>query len=210
MYYNFDTSNGNLRTWISMDSFNDNVVIYDNNGREVEEVKLYNNADGDLSFKVNNEEILFKNFKAMSMAEFKSAIERGDRVFGNEFVKAIIHDGMENVRFGLEMPVPDMIIPMMGIAMIGDKTVMCECKLVKEYLHMPHDNYKIKLEAVNNKNVCRDRYYVSDFVDLIKSGHIQILDSVDDGVNPVDRIVAYFSEVTSSKYYNYKMKAEAV
>ena len=60
-----------------MDSFNDNVVIYDEDGREVAEVKLYNNEQGDLAFKVDTDEVLFKNFKAMSMAEFKSAIERG-------------------------------------------------------------------------------------------------------------------------------------
>ena len=209
MNYTFNTGDKKINTWISFESYNDSVSIYNEEGKEVAVAKLHNNTEGDLVFDHNGLEIPFRTFECVSMAEIKRMIEAGERVFESEFAQAIIHDGMHNVRFGVDMPVPDMIFPGTSIAIVGDKTQKCACKLVEEYLNMPHDKYKLKVEAVdeNAARVCRDRYYMSDFLSLIKSGHIDILDSVDDGKTSMEHIMEYFHSVTDKDYFDYKMPA---
>lgn len=207
MRYTFNTDKGSVNTWISFESYNDKVIIYDDRGNEVEESKLHNNQAGDLVFMYAGQEIPFRTFECMSMDELDSRIKSGEHIFEEEFVQAIIHDGMDNVRFAIEVPVADMFVPFMGVKVVGDKVQMCECKLVEEYLNMPHDKYKLKVQPVEGieKGLCGKRYYVSAMISLIKEGYIKILNSVDDGKTPMEHIMEYFNSVTSKDYFNYKM-----
>lgn len=147
------------------------------------------------------------------MKEIKQKINNNERVTSDELMLAIICDGMNNVRFSVDMPVPDMVVPGLGIALCGDKTKKCVCGLVEEYLNMPHEDYKIRLEAVRELEddvyTCRDRYYTSDFTSMLCNGLFDILDSIDDGKTAEEHVVEYFSKVTDKEYFDYKMKVEA-
>lgn len=214
MYYSYNTHNGEVLAFISFESYNDRVYLRTQANPDYENtVVLYNNKNGDLAFNYDGEEILFKDFIKTSMKEIKQKISNNEHVTSDELMLAIICDGMNNVRFGMDMPVPDVVVPGLGFAICGDKTKRCTCKPVEEYLGMPHEDYKIGLEAVrepeDNEYTCEDRYYTSDFTSMLCNGIFEILDSIDDGKTAEEHVVEYFSRVTDKDYFDYKMKVEA-
>lgn len=210
MYYKYNTHNGEVRAFISLDSFNDSVHIYAGDNTEYS-TNLYNNKSGELAFNYEGEEILFKDFIKTSMSEIRQKIYDKELVFSNELMQAIICDGIDNVRFRMDMRVPDMIIPEMGIALCGEKKKACVCSLVEEYLHMPHESYKLSFMAVAEPKsevvTCKEKMYADDFASMLCDGFYEILDSVDDGKTTDEHVMEYFAKVTSGEYYKYKMHA---
>lgn len=205
MYFNFKTiNNGTIKAYVSFEGYRQDAGIMFDNGKSKTE-KLYNNENGDLSFRFNGEEIVIRKAETTNVETIRSRIESGEWVTSSDLMLALICDGVENVRFLDELPVPDFVFPGTSIAVCSNQREKCVCKLELEYLFMPHEDYKLKLIAAEPSFVCSGRYYTSDLLSLITRGQIQILDSIQDGKTAEEHLVEYFCKVTEPDRYQYKM-----
>lgn len=198
--------------WLSMESFRNDITILNNQWKDEIQLPIIKNTDSKLCFIYNGQEVLLNSMMHKSMAEIRQIIERNNSdtktdnvvVTTYDFVTAIIADGVENVRLGAEMPVPDSIIPALGISMYGEKYQYAPCKLKKSYNSEPHRGYK--LELVVDREMMGDeenkqypfmgswRTYTDDIFSMIKSGIIKILDSKPSEKTPEQNIDEYFEE----------------
>ena len=188
MYFDFNTNSGKVHAWLTFDFVGmdmDTADVIAVNGEQREEVrcKLYNTADNDLAFKFNGEEILVGSAIIPTMSEVKHAIETNGRG-GNsdQLMQAIMGAGVSNVRFTMELDRPSARFGSFAVC-TGEKERVA-CKIVPGYNRMPHGNYKLKFEAVNDEErerLCRDDLYTSDMIGLIRRGYIEILDPIEDG-----------------------------
>lgn len=212
MNYSFNTKNGVIKTFISFESYNDRVSIWDEAVKDWVDTTFYNNINGDLCFKYRGEEIKFSSFHKTSMKEIKEQIKSGKSINDDDLMLAIICDGMENVRIAMEMPVPDMVFPGTSIGICSGKKVKCTCKLQEEFNSMPHENYKLRIVADNDSDgygiTCSERMYTSSITGFMEVGIIEILDSIDDGKTAEEHVIDYFNKFSSKDSFEYKMKVE--
>lgn len=81
--------------------------------------------------------------------------------------------GIENFRCFAQMGFIEEVIPCFGLAMIsGDKQTWVEC-CIDESRYKIEDDYKITLKSLDPRAYKED-YYQSDFMSLVKSGHILV------------------------------------
>lgn len=187
MYFKFNTNQGEVRAWVDLSHctwVNGGVDIMAVNGKDIDETRCdtYNTPDGDLAFKFNGEEVLIGKAVLPTMAEIKQKLADDSWVTSEQLVQAVMAAGMENVKFSMEMEAPAALIG--GFAVCnGRNKRRVDCKIVPMYNRMPHGNYKLKFEAVNNEEerLCREEFYTSDMIGLIKRGFIQIGDVEDNG-----------------------------
>lgn len=206
MTYSFETKEGRIDAFIPFAYYNDNATVYQPGDRSYE-TKLYNNENGDLVFDYKGEEIHFKNFIKTSMKEIKQKIERQEHIGTDDFIRAIICDGMHNVRFGVDIHVPDTVIPEIGVNVCGGNRKRCKCELVEEHPYLPHASYKIKIKAVESEGYSySDDYYACDFKVLLCSGSYEVLESVDDGKTAEEHVIEYFRKITADDMFEFKMK----
>lgn len=88
-------------------------------------------------------------------------------------VKKLIDEngGIEHFRCFVQMGIVEAAIPWMGISMVsGDKQSWTEC-FVDESRYKVEDGYKITLRSTD-PHFSYEHYYQSDFMSLVKSGHI--------------------------------------
>lgn len=198
MYYSYNTSHGKIDTFISYSDYNNSVSIHFRDKSPME-TKLLKDEAGVEYFKYKGEKIPFNSFIRHTMEELKQRYENNKDVSESEIMIAIICDGMDNVRFSADMPVPDMVIPELAFAICSNKTARCTCKLVEDYISMPHEKYKIKItvaeEDPNYGSTCSNRYYTSSFEGMLMNGTVEILDSIEDGKSTDEHINEYFKKV---------------
>ena len=80
------------------------------------------------------------------------------------------HGGIENFRCFALLPCIECRTPF-GICMTGDNYTWVECK-INESRYKIDDGYKISLEPLDKEHFTWEHYYQSDFMQLVKSGHI--------------------------------------
>ena len=202
MHYTFKTKDG-LKEGFCTIGEHGGFVSFDNSA-----MKLYNNTNGTLVFDYNGEEVPFASVVKKSVKEVRDNIASGNnRTTPSDLLLAIICDGVENVRFSVEMPVPDMVFA--GMAVCSDKEIHTECMIDLDDFDMPHQDYKIKLVPAKNSSgygvACSRRYYTSDLFSLIKSGIVTINDSIDDGKTDEEHFREYFRKVTAKDWLDYRM-----
>ncbi len=208
MNMTFNTKNGKVNAFVSFSSWNDMVLVRDSDTKEIG-CRLHNNPEGELVFNYKGQEVPFINAEKVSMKELKKRVESGKDIFSNDISLAIICDGIENVRFKMEVAVPDCIVPSIGMAICGNKTVKTLCKLVKDNSSYVHDNYKLKFIAADDSEgygcTCSKRMYTQDLVASIKRGAVEICDSIDDGKTADEHFREYYADITSKSTFDYKM-----
>lgn len=207
MYCNYKIKNGDtLHVWIDLD-YVDGISTADVTGINRKDIKeercrMFKNDSGKLVFDFRGEEVEVASAEVHSMAEIREMMDKGN-VICDDMMLAIIGDGMENVRFMTELDVPDMV--MCGIGVCSGKKRYTECKLVPEFNRMPHGNYKLSLVAVEGSdgygNTCKEQYYTSDMMGLIRKGFIKIGDSVADDKTAKQHFEEYIDKVLSKAYY---------
>lgn len=208
MYYIFNSKNGIVHAWIDVDHIQcgygrADVMCVD--GKAIDEVQcqMYANDNGDAAFKFRGEEFVMGDAIIHTMSEIKQMFEKGENVFSEMLMQAIMADGLENVRFGIKLPAADAFIG--PFAVCSNKTAFVKSKIVPGFNRMPHGNYKLKFEAVEEHPdlvLCREEFYTSDMVSLIKRGHITIMDSIDDGKTSRRHFREYLNSVTKSENNN--------
>ena len=84
-------------------------------------------------------------------------VEKGDFVFSDDLCKAIISDGVDNVKF------------------INEDGILCKVKEISN--HELERNYKIRLVPVEPKEDIASKfdYYTGDFLGLIRAGFVKIV-----------------------------------
>lgn len=80
------------------------------------------------------------------------------------------HGGIENFRCFAQLPIINMRTPF-GFCITGDERTWVECK-INESRYKVDDGYKISLEPLDKEHFTWEHYYQSDFMQLVKSGHI--------------------------------------
>ena len=215
MHANFDINGKKIQAWLSIESYRQDVSFEferDEDGRDTYH-DLSKDESGALFFELNGQRVYLHDMEKDSMANLASMIKHQAETGVNDeprwlttydFITAMLCDGPWNTRFLVDMPVPDTIVPMMGIALVGDKTTRVPCKLKKSFNSEPHVGYKLEFEIDVDMltpesreelpYVCTRRTYTDDIFSLIKCGNIGILPSIDDGKTQEQHIDEYFAE----------------
>lgn len=176
MYYNFNINGEKTRVWMWNDDFHTSVGVDDCKRNRQFERTIRTDENGKKFFTWNKTKVYLKNYITMSMKELKEKIETGEWIIGDDLTQAILHDGIENVRFIVPLNPVSIAVPELGFALCdGMKYVDVLCKVV-EKRHKVKDNYKIDIVPVDeNAMVGSHDFYTCDFVSMIKSGHIKIV-----------------------------------
>lgn len=97
-----------------------------------------------------------------SMKELKERIQKGDFVVSEDLCKAIMSDGVDDVRF------------------INEDGILCKVKEIPN--RELERNYKIRLAPVESKEDIASKfdYYTGDFLGLIKKGFVKIMTDEND------------------------------
>lgn len=197
--------------WLSIDNIRKDISFEDERDGMLDiyyDVKT--NSDGKPYFEYKNKIYYIHDMEKYSMADLSKQIQdnlskkSNKYITERDFILAMLYDGPWNTRFLVEMPVPDTIVPMLNIALIGDKTTRVPCKLRKQFNSEPHNGYKLAFEvdvdmlpsdvAEQEQYIATRRTYTSDIFSMIKSGDIEILPSIEDGKTAEQHIDEYFLE----------------
>lgn len=106
------------------------------------------------------------------MKELKEKIENGEWVTSDDLCQAIMTDGIDNVRFMVPLNTT------CGLFFLnGNEFKDTLCKVEERWNREIKQNYKIILIPVEPDESIASScdYYTSDFVSLIKEGHIKIV-----------------------------------
>lgn len=171
MYYKYKCANKTIRVFVSSYDF-DNYVAVEDNG------KLYDRITREDKFGKfftwDCEKIYLNDWVRSSMKELKWKIENNIRVTSDDLCQAIMSDGIENVRF----KVPLNTTCGFGFFLNGNEFKETLCMIKEEPNRNVKQNYKITLVPVNpNSSIAsKTDYYTMDFLSLIESGNIQIVE----------------------------------
>ena len=123
-------------------------------------------------FTWNRNKIYLNDWIKISMKELKEKIENGEWITSDDLCQAIMTDGIENVRFMVPLNTT------CGLFFLnGNEFKDTLCKVEERWNREIKQNYKIVLipeEPDDSVTSSRD-YYTTDFVSLIKEGHIKIV-----------------------------------
>lgn len=204
MYVNFDLNGKELMGYLHVEKYRKDIAFFSDHGEGwSKDIDLDVDADGNLFFMYDAQKVYLHDMKKICMSDLCHRIKKNtEHVTTEDFLVAMLCDGPWNTRFSVELPVPESIIPFMGICMVGDKTKKVPCKLKDSYNSEPHNGYKLEFEpALDGLSeqereslpyLCTKRTYTSDIFSMIKSGIIDILDSVEDGKTQEEHIDEYF------------------
>lgn len=171
MYYKYKCANKTIRVFVSSYDF-DNYVTVEDNGKLYDRT-IYEDKTGKF-FTWNHEKIYLDDWLRSSMKKLKQKIENKIRVTTDDLCQAIMSDGIENVRF----MVPLNTTCGFGFFLNGNEFKETLCMIKEEPNRNVKQNYKITLIPVNpNRSIAsKTEYYTMDFLSLIESGNIQIVE----------------------------------
>lgn len=153
--------------------YDDGIIVVrrfpDDNYVEVEGEKMHFDVPKDIKedkkgkfFNMPKGKIYLDDWIKTSMKELKERIQKGDFVFSDDLCKAIISDGVDNVKF------------------INEDGILCKVKEISN--HELERNYKIRLVPVEPKEDIASKfdYYTGDFLGLIRAGFVKIVTDEND------------------------------
>lgn len=171
MYYNYKCKDKTIRVFVSSNELCDCVTVTSNKksyDRTIREDKFGK------FFTWDHEKIYLDDWLRSSIKELKWKIENNIRVTSDDLCQAIMSDGIENVRF----MVPLNTTCGFGFFLDGNKFKETLCMIRESWNREVKQNYKITLVPVNPDDSVASRvdYYTMDFLSLIESGNIAIVE----------------------------------
>lgn len=175
MTYKYKCGNEIIRVFVWNDDFHNKVSVEDTKTRKLHDRTIREDKNGKF-FTWNRNKIYLNDWIKTSMKELKEKIKNGEWVTSDDLCQAILTEGIENVRF---------IVPLHTVSFRGFGISLCNgneykdtiCKVEERWNREVEQNYKIILVPVNDDEevASYEDYYTSDFMSLIKSGHIKIV-----------------------------------
>lgn len=144
--------------------------------------KIYKDEGGIYIF-WNRKKVYLNDFNYLPyndlIAKVQEGIDMNDRwhVWDDEIWATFMKE-FEKVSIVSDMPMYDVLIPQMGIGMVGDKTVPVICKLDEGQYPRNRMGYKLTLACKDDSLrgiVASQSYYFSDFCDMLKSGIFKLV-----------------------------------
>lgn len=139
-------------------------------------------ATGELYFVYDNEAFYCKDFDAMSLNTLISKLAEGSEC--NDVTEAMMlatfMKEWDHIGFVANLPLIDLIIPTLGVALSSNKTVATICfpEVDGEY-PIYQWSYKMKLIPCDEnmqKLAGRERYYMSDLYSMVKTHIVKVVD----------------------------------
>ena len=132
----------------------------------------------------DGEPIYLNEFEYNTVAEMAQRLEecvaKDDRwlVFDDEILATFLKD-TENVGLIIDLPQYDMVIPAMGIGLVGDNTQRVLCIPTEQRYRKQDWHYKFtaECECEDLRRIIPSRhFYFSDFCSFLKTGHAKLVD----------------------------------
>lgn len=177
MTYHFDCNGKDLRVFCWNDEWHTDVSV-ETEHKSVDKPILKDDAGK--YFVWDNTKIYLDKYKSISLKELDSKLHNDEWLTEDDFTQAILHDGIENVRFFVPMHPLEGIAEFVTFTSSTTPEYLIECK-IDETRYKVKEGYKITLKAINPA-FGWDHYYTCDLFSLIKSGHIFIKTSDKDHV----------------------------
>lgn len=170
MIYKYKCGKEIIKVFVWNDNFHTEVTIEDIKTQKSYDRTIREDKNGRF-FTWNRNKIYLNDWIKISMKELKEKIEKDEWITSDDLCQAIMTDGIENARF---------IVPlntMCGLFLNGNEFKDTLCKVEERWNREIKQNYKIVLipEEPDNSVACSCDYYTTDFVSLIKEGHIKIV-----------------------------------
>ena len=171
MIYKYKCGNEIIKVFVWNDDFHTEVTIEDTKTQKSYDRTIREDKNGRF-FTWNRNKIYLNDWIKISMKELKEKIEKDEWITSDDLCQAIMTDGIENVRF---------IVPLnttCGLFFLnGNEFKDTLCKVEERWNREIKQNYKIVLipEEPDDSVASSRDYYTTDFVSLIKEGHIKIV-----------------------------------
>ena len=176
MIYQYKLKNNKIiSVFVSNDDFSTVVDIYEKNKTIELKIKSDNNNNKKY-FVYKKEKVYLDNWIKSSMKELKEKVDQGKKIYSDELCRAILSDGVNNVRFLAPFNVVQ--ASFLGISLLdGSNFEFVKARIVEEFNREIKNNYKIKLiPEEQNENISSSHdFYTSDFAQLINNGVIKII-----------------------------------
>lgn len=180
MYVNYDIGeNKKIQGYLYKDMLNtvkegmfyrDVFEITDENNNRTRR-KVFVDDNGLLYIKHNKKVIYLKDYLRLTLSEFKAL----ERPHDSDLILMLEHEGIDNIVVWGSVPVYSMVVPGMGIAITGEKTLNAVLKISK--YNNSEMTYKINLIPYfeeERKILSSESYYTSDFMSLYRKKHFVI------------------------------------
>lgn len=171
MIYKYKCGKEIIKVFVWNDDFHTEVTIEDTKTNKSYDRTIREDKNGRF-FTWNRNKIYLNDWIKISMKELKEKIEKGEWVTSDDLCKAIMTDGIDNVRFMVPLNTTG------GFFFLnGNKFKDTLCKVEERWNREIKQNYKIVLipEKPDDSVASSCDYYTTDFVSLIKEGYIKIV-----------------------------------
>lgn len=171
MIYKYKCGKEIIKVFVWNDDFHTEVTIEDTKTNKSYDRTIREDKNGRF-FTWNRNKIYLNDWIKISMKELKEKIEKGEWVTSDDLCQAIMTDGIDNVRFMVPLNTT------CGFFFLdGNKFKDTLCKVEERWNREIKQNYKIVLipEKPDDSVASSCDYYTTDFVSLIKEGHIKIV-----------------------------------
>ena len=171
MIYKYKCGNEIIKVFVWNDDFHTEVTIEDTKTQKSYDRTIREDKNGRF-FTWNRNKIYLNDWIKISMKELKEKIEKDEWITSDDLCQAIMTDGIENVRFMVPLNTT------CGLFFLnGNKFKDTLCKVEERWNREIKQNYKIVLipEEPDDSVASSCEYYTTDFVSLIKEGHIKIV-----------------------------------
>lgn len=171
MIYKYKCGKEIIKVFVWNDDFHTEVTIEDTKTQKSYDRTIREDKNGRF-FTWNRNKIYLNDWIKISMKELKEKIEKGEWVTSDDLCQAIMTDGIDNVRFMVPLNTT------FGFFFLdGNKFKDTLCKVEERWNREIKQNYKIVLipEKPDDSVASSCDYYTTDFVSLIKEGHIKIV-----------------------------------
>lgn len=173
MYYYYMCGKEKIRVFVWGDDLPHATVSVEDRKKKKSFDRTIREDENGKFFTWNKMKIYLKDWCRSSMKELQASIDNDEFVSSDDLVRAILSDGIENVRF--EVPMPTRC----GLFFVtNNKTKKVVCKIDENVYHYKvANNYKISLvpEQEDDEVSPYENYYTSDLISLIKEGYIKIV-----------------------------------
>ena len=175
MTYSYNCGNEIIEVWVWGDDLHTGVSVIDNRTHKSYERSIREDVNGKF-FTWNKNKIYLNDWIRTSMKELKEKVERDEYITSEDLCKAILSDGIENVRFIVPLVVVSARI--LGFTFSNYNNFKDTlCKIEERWNREVRQNYKLVVIPCEPDEmvVPSEEYYTSDMVSLIQSGAIKIV-----------------------------------
>lgn len=175
MFYKYNCGKEIITVWVWNDNYHNDVIVTDNITRKSYNRTIRENTNGKF-FTWNKNKIYIDNWIKISMRELKEKIKKKEWCTSDELCRAILTEGIENVRLNVPMNIISMKIFDIPLA-DGNQFKKTLCKIEERYNYEVKNNYKLTVTPVNSdESVSKySDFYTTDMLSLIQDGIIEIV-----------------------------------